>query len=386
MKVLHVLLSAATEYGGPPAVVRDLTGALVEFGVESSVVTLGQRDSENVQFPNDVVLRICGTAAEPKLGLPGTGSLIRSLFQETKTADLVHLHDMWHFPQLAGAIASHLRNRPYVVSPHGALEPWCLKQHRILKEIAWRSYQKRILDEARRVHTLSQEEQKTVHRLGVRSPTSVIPSGVNLQSIDEFRRRALSENDDRSRRGPRFILYLGRLAPKKQLDVLLDSFLSVAMVDRDISLIIAGPDPYGLWASMKTQVQQSGLRNRVRYLGLVDELTKFGLMSSAELLIQPSRTEGLSVVVLEAMACGTPVIVSPGCNIPEVEEFRAGFVVPDTSPDFSRVIMEVLEDDALRRLMKENARRLIEVRFTARAMARAMKKVYEESLAERNDE
>jgi glycosyltransferase involved in cell wall biosynthesis len=231
------------------------------------------------------------------------------------------------------------------------------------------------------VHALTEEERGTVQRLRVESPISVIPSGVNLQTIDAFRKRELAEYDERVRSGLPFILYLGRIDPKKQLNILLESFERVARIDREISLIIAGPDPYGLWPAMSTWVRRAGLTNRVRYLGFVDEITKYGLMSSAELFVQPSHTEGLSVAVLEAMACGTPVIVSDGCNVPEVHEFRAGFVVPDTSQDFSRAILDALEDEATRRLMKGNARRLIEERFTDRTMANAMIKVYEECLA-----
>jgi glycosyltransferase involved in cell wall biosynthesis len=382
MRVLHVLLSISTQYGGPPVAVRNLTEALAEIGVTGRVVTLGQRNSGNIEFAESVQVRNLGLAAMPKLGLPLKGPLLASLLEEARFADLVHLHDMWHLPQLAGAIVAGLCNRPYVVSPHGALEPWCLEQHRILKAIAWRSYQKRILDEAKRVHTLTEAERRTVQRLGVRSPTSVVPSGVNLRSIDETRERALAENETENRRETPFILYVGRLDLKKQLDVLLESFFEVAMVNKEIGLVIAGPDPHGLWADLKKRVERFGLCNRVRYLGFVDELMKFGLMSSAELFVQPSHTEGLSMAILEAMACGTPVIVSRDCNVPEVEEFRAGFVVSGTSPDFSRAITDALGDDALRKLMRQNARRLVTEKFTARAMANAMKKVYEECLAQ----
>jgi glycosyltransferase involved in cell wall biosynthesis len=230
------------------------------------------------------------------------------------------------------------------------------------------------------VHTLTEEEQRTVQGLGVRSPTSVVPSGVNLHSIDETRKRALSKDPEGSRAETPFILYLGRLDPKKQLDVLLESFLTVATVDKEIGLTIAGPDPYGLWAGIKMRVERFGLGNRVRYMGFVDELTKFGLMSSAELFVQPSRTEGLSMAILEAMACGTPVVVSPGCNIPEVESSRAGFVVPATVGELSRAMMEILADDSLRNSMKRSARRLVESKFTAHAMAAAMKRLYRESV------
>ena len=88
------------------------------------------------------------------------------------------------------------------------------------------------------------------------------------------------------------------------------------------------------------------------------------------------------MAVLEALACGTPAIVSQGCNIPEIEKFRAGLVVPATVSHFSKAMLDVLLDNDKRTSMKGNARRLIESKFTARAMAIAMKRVYEESIVE----
>jgi glycosyltransferase involved in cell wall biosynthesis len=380
MKILQVLLSTSVDYGGPAAVVRNLTQNLVDLGVETSVVTLAKRNSLSLQFADDVSVRTCGIAVLPKLGLPMSHSLIGALLDESKTSDLVHLHDMWHLPQLVGAFTSRLKERPYVVSPHGALEPWCFEQHRISKAAAWRFYEKRILNEAKRVHALTEEEKRTVQRLGVESMISIIPSGVNLQTIDEFRQKARSESDQSKGEQTPFILYIGRIHPKKQLDIVLDSFERLAIVDREISLVITGPDPDGLWASMRSRLQKANLTKRVRYLGFVDEVTKFRLMTSAALFVQASKTEGLSMAILEAMACGTPVIVSAGCNIPEVQEYHAGYVVPDKPQAFLQAITRALNDEALRKSMRTNARRLVEEKFTARATASEMKKVYRESL------
>lgn len=380
MKVVHVLLSADRSYGGPPIVVRDLTKALVELGVECSIITTSQRHSQTVEFPHGVSVRLCDHPVGLRIGIPLTPSILTALREETESADLVHIHDLWHFPQLAAAISSRLREIPYVVSPHGALEPWCLKQRRILKLAAWCFYQKRILNGASTVHALSVEEERTARKLRLTSRTSVISSGVDLDALDRLRRERTSIITPRDDWQPPFVLYLGRLDPKKQLAVLIDSFSIIASVDKVTSLVIAGPDPSGLWQQLQRRVDDLGLSHRIRYLGFVDDVAKLRLMSEAELFVQPSHTEGLSVAVLEAMACGTPVVLSPGCQVPGVAEFSAGMIVNDTPVDIAKAIQKVLTDSDLRNSMGNNARRLIEERLTARRMASAMKNLYLTSL------
>ncbi len=380
MKVLHVLLSPAATYGGPPAVVRDLSEELGELGVTSVVVTLGTSKSATTEFPDNVKVIACRAALDSKLGLPLGSDLVNTLLEESKQVDLVHLHDIWHFPQLAAAVISRLRTTPYIVTPHGALEPWCLKQHRLLKSLAWFGYQKRVLGVARGVHALTHQEESTIRQLGLKVPTAVIPSGVDLEAIDMYLHELPVDGEGAGESGAPFILYVGRLDRKKRLDLLIDTFAQLAGAHRTLALLIAGPDPSGLRHELRNHASQMGLEGRVRFIGFVSERLKFQLLSRAELFVQPSYSEGLSVAVLESMACGTPVVVSKGCNIPEVAESAAGFCVDDKPSEISKAITVLLENPELRSSMARNARLLIEAKFTASRMAKAMKEFYRRSL------
>src|SRR5438034_441431 len=123
MKVVHVLASISSSWGGPPRVVRDLTRALSQLGVDSVVVALKSRGSPPVELSADTKLVDCGTAAITKLAVPASMSLFQRLRREVESADLVHIHELWHFPHVIGALLSLTLNRPYVITPHGELQP-----------------------------------------------------------------------------------------------------------------------------------------------------------------------------------------------------------------------------------------------------------------------
>src|SRR2546427_2751166 len=162
MKVVHVLASIASSWGGPPRVVRDLARAASRHGVENVVVTLTNRDSAGVKLSTSVRLVDCGRAVIPKLAVPGSLKLTRGLAREIASADLVHIHEFWNVPHVTGALISIISSRPYVLTPHGALQPRALLWHKYLKTIAWHSHERRILANSSGVHVLTPIERRSV--------------------------------------------------------------------------------------------------------------------------------------------------------------------------------------------------------------------------------
>src|SRR2546426_880569 len=108
MKVVHILASGSRSWGGPPAMLADLASQLTKFGVETTVVTLDEKRVPNVEFAPEVRVRSCGTAAIAKLGIPNNTKIFTTLLEEIDTADIVHLHELWHMPQAIGAILSRI--------------------------------------------------------------------------------------------------------------------------------------------------------------------------------------------------------------------------------------------------------------------------------------
>src|SRR5436309_12633326 len=100
MKVLHVLASRSTKWGGPPRTIANLLRNLGHFGVETTVVTLDEKGAAEVDFGKGVRVIGCGVAVVSKLGLPSSVRVIRVLLEEIAVADVVHLHELWHLPQL----------------------------------------------------------------------------------------------------------------------------------------------------------------------------------------------------------------------------------------------------------------------------------------------
>lgn len=378
MRVVHVLLSSATSWGGPPAVVRDLAAALGPKGVESTVVFLADPRAPAIEFPAGVRSVPCGRDLMPKLGIASSPALPFALLREIRAADLVHLHELWHVPQAAAAVFARIVARPYLATLHGELDPWTLRQRRAFKAAAWAFYQKRVLDRAAGIHALTDRERDDVVARGVISPVRVIPNGVDVDGI----RRTASGGGPAERPEPRpYILFVGRLDPKKGLDVLVDGFAQVAAERRDLRLVLAGPDTLGLWPSLREKARRLAIADRVTYAGFVDVRTKFRLMAGAESFVLPSISEGMSVAVLEALACGAPCVVSAQCYLPEIASAGAGRVVEPTPAAVSHALLGILADVSLQETMRRNAERLARERFSIERTASEMKAFYEAILS-----
>jgi glycosyltransferase involved in cell wall biosynthesis len=132
-------------------------------------------------------------------------------------------------------------------------------------------------------------------------------------------------------RGRKYFLFLSRIHRKKGCDLLLEAFARVAD-QPDLDLVMAGPDEEGLQAVLEGKAQKLGISERVHWTGMLEGDVKWGALRSAEAFVLPSHQENFGVAVVEALACGVPVIISDKVNIwPEIAQDRAGIVKADTA-------------------------------------------------------
>jgi glycosyltransferase involved in cell wall biosynthesis len=157
----------------------------------------------------------------------------------------------------------------------------------------------------------------------------------------------------------RFLLFLGRIHPKKGCDLLIQAFAEIAQaLPPDLDLVIAGPDQVGWKSQLQSFTQSLGIAGRVHWPGMLKGNVKWGAYRSAEALILPSHQENFGFVVAEALACSTPVLISDKVNIwREIESSRSGFVHPDTVAGIRSLITGFLE-------LSESER--LDIRCTAR--------------------
>lgn len=328
MKILHVVQSLDPAWGGIARVLPELAAGLAAAGESCRIATLaGGRYGTPPAVPGVEVLRFDAPDAS-KLGK--SAAFNRDIGRLVSETDLVHLHGLWTGQNWAAGKAARKARKPYIITPHSMMMPWAWQRSRLKKKLAGLLFEHANLRGAALLHALSQGEADAMRALGFNSRIELVPNGLHtaqfasLPAPDAFIQR-FPETRDR-----RWILFLGRISEQKGIIEGMRGCFDAAAGGKDFQLIVAGNDEFGLQKLLETAVRRKGLEGRVTFTGVLDRPTVLSVLSRTTLLLQPSKSEGLSLSILEAMAAGVPVLISPACNMPEVEAHGAGRIVePD---------------------------------------------------------
>jgi len=311
------------------------------------------------------------SATERLLAVEADRQCARWLLQ----ADLLHLHGVWD-PLLLRAARNAWRLRvPYVITPHGMLDVWQLQQKRLKKWLALAMGYRRMLDRAAFLHFLNTDEARLATPLGLASGAQVIPNGV---AVEEF--SALPTRGALRARFPQLadhpcVLFLGRLHHKKGLDYLADAFALLLRSVPQARLVVAGPDG-GARAGFERQLRRLGIAEQVLLTGPLYAADKLQALVDCDCFCLPSRQEGFSLAIIEALACGRPVVISEQCHFPEVATTGAGIVTPLDPAQIATALAQVLTDGAAAARMGQAGRRLVTTRYTWPIVAGRMLATY----------
>ena len=297
MKVLHTVDSLHVRHGGPSRSITALCDSLSAY--ELDVHLAARRDGGRGE------LILPGHGVDTHLHeatIIGTHRARRQSILGLKAdAGVVHDHGLWLPSNIITALAARRIDMPFIVSPRGMLTPWSLEQGGTKKQLAWKLYQRRILERAAVLHATADSEADGFRNLGLRAPIAIIPNGVVIPD----RPRDTVENIR-----PQRILFLSRIHPGKGLENLLRAWSTVRPTGWEI--LIAGPDEDGHRGTLEVLSKQLGVEDSVRFHGPVDDAKKWELYGSAQLFVLPTHSENFGIVVAEAMAAGLPVITTKG--------------------------------------------------------------------------
>ena len=386
MKVLHIVASMASEYGGPGASVLGLTSALMHEGISCEIFTTRWKDSHaDAMRPSAVPIHRFDVGFLAQFWPGYSKALAKALWNKIGggTFDLVHVHEPWHYPGFIAFRAARRRGIPYVLSPHGEFGEYCLRHKAFKKQIYMGMIQGHILKFADSLHALTKEEMASISKVGYKSSCFVVPNGIDssqfekLPDISEF----MAAYPDLS--GKRVILFMGRLHSKKGLDVLARSYVSLSHKFKDVALLVVGPDEDGTRKRMESILKVSPALRRVVFTGMLTGKDKLAALACADLFVLSSYSEGFSMAVLEALAGGLPVVISKHCNFPEVSEHDAGFVVELNDAALTEAISTLLSDDQLRIRMGQNGLNLVREKYTWDAIAASMAGLYRKLVAQK---
>jgi len=325
VRILNVNAYFDLEVGGGTAErVFQTSRALVALGVECAVLAT-DAGLQDAPARNDLefAVHILPCASKRYL-LP--------LFQYRRVVDLVrkfdivHLMNHWTVLNLLVAKAARSCSKPYVVCPAGALPIY--GRSKTLKQLYnWGGGQQLVAGAAGHI-AISTNEIVQFGDYGVPSERiTLIPNGINPADFEDADDQGFRERFGLPS-GP-LILFVGRLNHIKGPDLLLEAFAKLARRYPDHHLVFIGPDN-GMQAVLKSMVRQEGLENRVHFLGYLGGRDKSQAYHAADFLAIPSRQEAMSIVALEAGACGTPVLLTDQCGFDVIERVGGGKVVPAT--------------------------------------------------------
>ena len=379
MQILHVIGDLAPESGGPAKACVEMARAVARRGHEVVIATTDFSPALGRAAPR--------IAPEPglavhvfPLGFPrpwlASWPLRRALPELISAADVAHLHSLYLFHSwAAGTLCRHL-GVPYVVRPHGTLDPVIRRRRRWRKRVMELWFQDRLLRDAAAIHYTSAEEMRLAEPFVHGAPGVVVPLGLNLADYatlpppGTFRRRH-PEIGERP-----ILLFLGRLNFKKGLDVLIAAAARVVAAGIDAHLVIAGPDG-GVEAAARRWVSAAGLETRATFTGMLTGADKLAAFADAALFVLPSSSENFGIAVVEAMACGTPVLVSDRVNIwREIVADGAGMAEPPSADSFAAAVARLLNDEPRRLAMGRAALASVAQRYQWSMIAADLERLY----------
>jgi len=293
-------------------------------------------------------------------------------------ADLVHVHGIYQFHTAAACLLAHRHSIPYVVQIHGALTPY----HRSKKRWKKRPYEvlieRRSLKRAGAIIVMTQAEKESFAAWLPSAHTVVVPPAIDSSLFRQSDVRTGVLDTLPAGLGRRtLITFLGRLTEKKGLDVLLDAFHRLSGSHPDVQLVVAGPDDEGIGDGLTREAARLGIADRVSLTGLVTGDAKRELLSASRVVALPSEDESFGVAIAEALAVGTPVVVTREVALADdILREGAGEVVPRDGAAFATAMARLLADDTAWSEIGARGRRFAEQSFSGEAVMTRLEDVY----------
>jgi glycosyltransferase involved in cell wall biosynthesis len=357
LKVLHVIPAVAPRYGGPSQAIFEMCRALSEQGVEVLIATTNADGQSQLPVQTGAAFEYRGVRTiffPARLGerFNYSPALASWLEENVKRFDVVHVHAVFSHPCLAAARACRKHSVPYIVRPLGSLDPWSMRQKALRKRLMWQMAAGRMLRGAAFVHYTTTEEKKLAESSRALDRGVVIPLGIDLAATRDQAASDVFRDANPSLGNKPYVLALSRIHPKKNYELLIEAFLSLAKrpgLER-WRLVIAGDGDEDYLSSLSALSERLSGSNRIIFAGWLEGVAKASALQDASLFALPSRQENFGIAAAEALACGVPALVSEHVNLaPEIARAGAGWVASLEVEDFSRALMEAMSDDAERK-------------------------------------
>lgn len=386
MRILVTSFSIAPRTGGLRVGVLGLCKGLANRGHQVSLYTTNADGNKTLDVPLGVstlegdVEVFFYPAQKIIFGNVLSYPMVRALKRRVPNVDLVLIHSLY---QLTSTVAAHYCRKfrvPYVVRPHGILDTTLARRRRwFLKWAYIKLFEKRNFDCAAAIQYSSRmEEEMARHFMTVKSPNLIIPEGISLGPFAKLPHRGSFRTGYPEMAGKFLILYLGRLHQKKGLELLVEAFSRVVARRDDAHLVLAGSGDSDYVMRITKILRDLGVFDRTTITGQLDDDEKLAVLRDADVFVLPSYGENFGISVVEAMACGLPVVISDKVGIwREIAEAEAGIVTTCQFEKIADAIERLLDDPGLRMALGQHGKTLVGAQFSIDRMAERMETAYQ---------
>jgi glycosyltransferase involved in cell wall biosynthesis len=344
MRILNVTETYAPflEFGGPPVKVRALSEGLARRGHQVTVLTADWGLEKHLQTREEKI-----TTERSPFGWRREENGVQAIYVPTwmryrrvswnpavkrycrvrlQNFDVVHIFGLYDLLGPAVAAASRKRGLPYVLEPIGMFVP--IVRNLWLKRMYHAVWGKRLFQGASAVIATSEQEIQEL-AAGDLPRTRVVLRRNGVEGPSSWPDRGTFRKIQRISPEEKLVLFLGRLSTKKSPDLLLQAFAELSGRSSGISmkLVFAGPDESGVKAELEQMATQLGVRTKVQFVGAIFGEMKWAAYRDADVFVLPSKNENFGNTAAEAVAAGTPVIVTEQCGIAPLLADEAGLVV-----------------------------------------------------------
>ena len=367
MKHLHIIQTLDLGRSGGLVGVVSLHRAMLRRGMQSYLAYNGA-ESDVGHPPSSVKL----TALFGNRFLFGWNSAA-TLEEIISSVDVVHVHGLYTYMNYVAGRVCRRDRRLLVYHPHGTLAPAYLRRGRLKKSFVLTAFEQSNFHFAS-WRALSQVEAEQIRSQIPNAKIIIVPNGVDLPQSTERVFGGLINLPVRAVAGRRIFLFLSRVAFVKGLDLLLEAWTQVRAKLEDCELWIAGPNFDGTASALREKIKKDGLQN-VTVMGMVDNLEKDWLLRAAHVFVLPSRGEGQSAAILEAMAYEKPILLTDRCYFPEAVAANAAFECEVTTSGIASQLVKFAELAAKHlEIMGHHARGLIVEKFEIGRVAESLDK------------
>jgi glycosyltransferase involved in cell wall biosynthesis len=335
VKILHLISSVNPADGGPIEGVKQLGATNIRSGHSVEVATL---DAPSEVFTKNFPMPLhCFGPATLKYRY--TPRIVPWLRAHHSDYDAVVVNGLWQFNSYSVYLALRGTSTPYYIYPHGMLDPWFKRAYplkHLKKVIYWKFFQHRTIEAARAVFFTCEEERRLAQTAfrPYRCREMVVNYGTAVPRRSSENLRHVFLERFPAARDKRCFLFISRIHEKKGCDLLIRAFHNLIQnspgESRDVHLIIAGPDQRGLIPILQQLAATLGIAHRITWTGMLEDDLKWGAFDTAEAFVLPSHQENFGIAVVEALACGVPVLISNQVNIwREIQQDGAGLINND---------------------------------------------------------